>query len=645
MLALLIAPSAFAWKPTTHVFLSELALTDALDGKVTIHRVDYSTGKIVGTVGEYAVNAQLVAAIRANRAQFRAGVLGPDAQPDILTGQQSIHPDSNSVGGSNAWLQHIWSRSQGQSTAVRAYAAGFLSHAAGDMFAHTYVNLFAGGEFALGPNAARHITLESYLGKRTPALTDYQSSIRGCEQFIYDTMIRADSDSYLSQRLLIEPGAKFSVPRQYSDLRNRLQKFLDDHPAKSAAQRLVEKPALIYVRRWIADIDEGLQAWPGVSHEVAKALMFNSNGKADVKKATEILDDYRNNHLISMSGAPDVVGSLAAILGKLMDALLPTVVRDMMHGAKMGALDFVVRNSTGLTIDQFKGYAEHPEDHVDELLGPRSDSMGTGESRERISLRTLNVEQLHLRDTGYSNPSETFEWQTFAPAFNTVQMTKLMFLTPSEVNRLIRDLGGSGQLRGDNAMLGFMQSLDDGNQWQKNPQKMVAVTAGVYRKIFMRQKGDSTADSGPSAASLAGKYTGPDDAELTITVAPDGKLSVVTSRTDWTLKKEYADGDDTIELERVALEGDMDPQIPDWARKEIATSKKLKWRLSLRIERKNDPSGRPTIQLVGTFYPGKVTLEGSVDAQGAFVPGQSKWSLSLGPDEKAHSRRIEYTKG
>jgi hypothetical protein len=38
------APPALAWKPTTHVYLGQQALKDALDdSKVSIYRVDYKT--------------------------------------------------------------------------------------------------------------------------------------------------------------------------------------------------------------------------------------------------------------------------------------------------------------------------------------------------------------------------------------------------------------------------------------------------------------------------------------------------------------------------------------------------------------------------------------------------------------------------
>ena len=107
-----LQPVAKAWKPTSHVYFAELALEDALnDGMVTIHRVDYAHGEIIGETGEYAVDPAILAALRSNLAQYRAGVLGPDAYPDMLTGQQVIHPGQASTGiqgGADAWLRHLW---------------------------------------------------------------------------------------------------------------------------------------------------------------------------------------------------------------------------------------------------------------------------------------------------------------------------------------------------------------------------------------------------------------------------------------------------------------------------------------------------------------------------------------------------------
>ena len=121
------------------------ALDDAKDGEVTISSVDYETGKVTGTVGTYSVDSNILASIRKFLSDFRAGGLGPDADPDVLSGQQSIYPDekgSGVKGGSNTWLQYMWGWSGAYAKAMearnipndgrmKAFGAGFLTHTVG----------------------------------------------------------------------------------------------------------------------------------------------------------------------------------------------------------------------------------------------------------------------------------------------------------------------------------------------------------------------------------------------------------------------------------------------------------------------------------------------------------------------------------
>ena len=70
---LLIPKSAYAWKTKTHGYSANLLLKDAKDGKL----------KIDGT--DYAMPAEYKTALEKYPQSFRAGVLGPDFYPDMLT--------------------------------------------------------------------------------------------------------------------------------------------------------------------------------------------------------------------------------------------------------------------------------------------------------------------------------------------------------------------------------------------------------------------------------------------------------------------------------------------------------------------------------------------------------------------------------
>lgn len=170
-----------AWKPYTHTWSADLALVDAQDGRVEV------AGR------SYPLDDRVVAALVAAPEQYRAGVVGPDAFPDLVMGQSVVHPgtepDSDGVPSATTgdWLTFVLDRAWDaqsdrryggkQKKQVLAFAYGFLTHAAGDVWAHTFVNEFAEGVFpalsdvATDAEAAavalRHIVVEGYVGDAT----------------------------------------------------------------------------------------------------------------------------------------------------------------------------------------------------------------------------------------------------------------------------------------------------------------------------------------------------------------------------------------------------------------------------------------------------------------------------------------------
>lgn len=160
----LAAPPAYAFKPRTHLWVGQQVLNDVLpDGRVTIAGRDY------------AVPAYRVEALRANAEAYRMGHIGPDAHPDMLVGQTLIHPGEPwSV---DQWARHVVGSAGTGTGADVAYAYGFLGHIAGDIWAHTYVNLYTGSIFDLGQDGTdgeiRHMALESYIDLYTPELRDH----------------------------------------------------------------------------------------------------------------------------------------------------------------------------------------------------------------------------------------------------------------------------------------------------------------------------------------------------------------------------------------------------------------------------------------------------------------------------------------
>ena len=135
-----ISLNAHAFKPDTHVWIGQQVINDlADDGRITIPH-----GGIDRT---FQVDGDIVSAILAHQGIFRMGNIGPDAFPDIYTGQFLVHPGVDK----EKWKTDDWLRFLLQSDNMTpdqlAFVYGYLGHAAADTMAHTYVNHYSGNIF------------------------------------------------------------------------------------------------------------------------------------------------------------------------------------------------------------------------------------------------------------------------------------------------------------------------------------------------------------------------------------------------------------------------------------------------------------------------------------------------------------------
>jgi polyhydroxyalkanoate synthesis regulator phasin len=171
------AAQAFGLK--THLWIAQRVLDDILpDCAVTL------------SGGSYAVPQDLCDAIRHHPGAFLAGALGPDAYPDLINGQVTAHPGIEGDWQTADWLKHLH-RSASAPEEV-AFSSGYLTHAAGDTFAHTYVNAYAGDVFALGDERAverRHFVLEKYIDYRLPAGEPDPNRMRAPAAFLAGRLI------------------------------------------------------------------------------------------------------------------------------------------------------------------------------------------------------------------------------------------------------------------------------------------------------------------------------------------------------------------------------------------------------------------------------------------------------------------------
>lgn len=522
----LALPTA-AWKSRTHVHLAMAAMADAVDdGKVTINLVNFKTGEVEGILGEYLVDPLVLSALRSFPAQYRAGAIGPDAYPDLITGQQGIHPDNSgrsASGGvtSDAWLQHIWHpglhppEPGDNPLAIKAFTTGFFTHAAGDLFGHAFVNNYSGGVFDVVLNAIRHIYLESYIDIRTPTTLYVGSeddffdiSIDYVKGFIYKYL--------LTGPLMGETGPDdietdpdwlfiYSPPRLFAHLRGWVDgrvKALENNTLKYLQYR--------YYKYWRDDIDDGLKAWIDVWHKFAETIALNKYG-SDWTLFTIAANSWWMNHLPSMLGAPDLIanqfGATAAEIEAITNFIrdeLPTDYIDMCDAIRLEGSDYFLDKIFGVKMDELKSWILVPQTKFNLIMGDEPGNPG-----ERITIREFNKNVLQIADTGYFDLDEKYDWEQIPAMYNSVTMMKLLMISQAGIIQMAEDLK-TREIADDTAaariktasnkplILGFIKSLDgdpflplekDPEPWSVKDMVLAGADPCIYKKIFMEQRG------------------------------------------------------------------------------------------------------------------------------------------------------------
>jgi len=344
---------ADAWKPNTHIYAAEQAINNIMAGNNVVI-INNGQGP-----QQYTVDPIVANAIRQYPQYYIGGVVGPDAFPDIYVGQGIIHPDNRCYDGTielaecklpgrgdtftHQWLRHVYNSGWAYYNAhpntpegkqVLAFTYGFLTHGAGDMWAHTLVNEYSLGVFPLVSDmkssaskaaiGATHIVVEGYVGQFTPPTQN--TRLEAPIGFIHDTFIvnagafaLGNGDTFksfkdLKSKLQTEK-AKLKDERDdflanvgvdYNDIKNDMTAlfscvvnfykdigcaldtvidcavstlsfglFGDDCiSVPDLAAPIKREAKIIYINAWIADIDQGLKKWPLFSRDLANALFL-----------------------------------------------------------------------------------------------------------------------------------------------------------------------------------------------------------------------------------------------------------------------------------------------------------------------------------------------------------------------------------
>jgi uncharacterized protein YoxC len=178
----------------------------------------------------YRIAAEQCDAIKAHPGDFLSGAMGPDIYPDLMTGQVTTHPGVTGGWQTGDWLKHVVDSAGDQRSL--AFAMGYLLHAAGDMFAHSYVNTFAGDVFDLKDERAveaRHVAIEKYLDAHVPANAADPGSLSVPAERVRDTLLYNDAVVSQYRRSGSAPHivAMFAVRDAVGDLTDALEGIED----------------------------------------------------------------------------------------------------------------------------------------------------------------------------------------------------------------------------------------------------------------------------------------------------------------------------------------------------------------------------------------------------------------------------------
>ena len=176
LLMLCVVPStALAFRYNTHTWIAQTVINDVVDdGYITIQAGERTIA--------VAVRPELVQALSQYPEAFRLGNIGPDAFPDIVAGQMTAHPGLADGWKTDDWLSWMLSGAPTSGNLEDlAFAYGYAGHAATDIWAHSYVNQFAGDVFWIADGEQevedRHIALERYMDTRLPPITDASGAV------------------------------------------------------------------------------------------------------------------------------------------------------------------------------------------------------------------------------------------------------------------------------------------------------------------------------------------------------------------------------------------------------------------------------------------------------------------------------------
>ena len=326
------APAA-AFGLKTHLWIGQEIVDD-----VTLDCAVELLGK------SYPITEELCHSIRDNPGHFYSGSLGPDIYPDLVSGQTTTHPGVTGGWQTDQWLGQVYSAATAGPDL--AFSAGFVTHAAEDAFAHTYVNNYAGDIFILGDERRvelRHVILEKYIDGLLPPGMPEADALQVPSTFLRDRLIYDSSvaDQYASAGYAAHLAAMYRIRRAVADVTEAAEKLegfagglLADIVAESLdlTARLATGEAQLQVARETLRIQEqGLSAGRGAldatraaADDVQESLRLEENAIATARAVADTQRAAASTARDAINSASNTLADLQTRVGNLSAELAQT---------------------------------------------------------------------------------------------------------------------------------------------------------------------------------------------------------------------------------------------------------------------------------------------------------------------------------
>ena len=401
----------------------------------------------------------------------RAGAIGPDLFPDLITGQTVVHPGEGPKSG--RWAAHLESEvrrvaglydgSPGrfdESPILRAYYAGWLAHMAGDLFGHAWVNDYAGGVWPTisdgvtdeeTKNILRHLIVEAYVSNKIPGVFLQGSRVtmdipaggqltnRYLMTWITGNGGRIDHDDSEDDRFGINPlitgyaaGTPYHLDILFS-IRDRLRSVTRDINWDALWAGFITQlvfgyfdfgqASLLYNHQWFMDVDTALKELVHSQLRVARRM---SSGEGFGAWFNEI-ESWLMNYGLSGLGLPDAVGRgiemTGAVQERISDAILPDEIKEAISDLKRWFVDYVMEKAFGITLTEMEDALRDP---ATQFRNPLLFPAGT---KEKIDGELGNFGQVFPVLECYRS--------SFGPFLDTLTMIKLQLVEPAELARIM----------------------------------------------------------------------------------------------------------------------------------------------------------------------------------------------------------------